>query len=129
MLRASGITINTEFLCRYRTIVGVNLSPDIGPTTSSSPVIVTATAIITPSDDKAAILKASNLGLILVPGELIGINPELANSLIGAGIEDTRPIVLTLTGTGTIASIVAATGIVAPGHGKPPGIELSLIHI
>ena len=123
VLGAGGITINTELLCRYRAIVGIDLGPDINPTAGSGAIIVAGTAVIAPGDDETAIFKAGNLGLILAPGKLIGIDAELANSLVSAGIEDTRPNVVARARTGTIASVVTGTFIIAPGHGKAAGIE------
>ena len=92
------------------------MGPDIIAAADPGAIIVTAATSIKPGNNKTAIVQAGNLRLILVPGKLIGIDPELANRLAAIRLEDARPDINGATGDVVVLMVRAA--IVAPRNGK-----------
>ena len=82
---------------------------------------MTASTVITPGDDKAAITKSTDRRLILTARILIRIHPELLDRFRAIRIEDTRPDIFT--------AAAVMTTVIAPGNYKAAILQTNNIRI
>ena len=116
LLARTYIIIDPELTDRLGTVGIHDPCPDIAAAAGNIIIAVAGARVIAPGDDKAAVRQGGNRRLILVPGQRILVNPELADRLRAIGLKDARPDILTVTGDVVVLMVRAA--FVTPGDDK-----------